>query len=173
MPDTAQPTTVVSVRHREPFDLYIGRRAGRFYASIWGNPFRPSDNDRDDAIQRYRGYLLGRADLLARLPELKGKRLACWCAPKGGVTAADTPYVCHGQVLAELADATADGPMADVLSKADGQAARYDAFLAAARAEPHIAADHTCMRAGDHCAACEEFDGALIEIEKRDRGRIR
>lgn len=70
------------------------------------------------------------------------------------------------------------------LTHADAVAARFDAYLseqerraveAAARAEPHIAANHTCMRAGDHCAACEEFDGALIEIEKRerDRGRIR
>ena len=35
-----------------------------------------------------------RPDLLARLGELRGKRLACWCAPKS----------CHGDVLAELAE---------------------------------------------------------------------
>ena len=35
--------------------------------------------------------------LLARLPELKGKRLICWCAP----------LRCHGDVLHRLANAPA------------------------------------------------------------------
>ena len=34
---------------------------------------------------------------------LRGKTLACWCAPPGGLGAADA-LVCHGQVLAALAD---------------------------------------------------------------------
>ena len=45
----------------------------------------------------YREYLLGRADLLALLPELRGRRLGCWCAPEP----------CHAAVIAELADAGA------------------------------------------------------------------
>jgi hypothetical protein len=45
----------------------------------------------------YREYLLGRADLLALLPELRGRRLGCWCAPAP----------CHAAVIAELADAGA------------------------------------------------------------------
>jgi hypothetical protein len=39
--------------------------------------------------------LLGQPDLLAALPELKGKTVASWCAP----------LACHTNVLAELADA--------------------------------------------------------------------
>jgi hypothetical protein len=38
----------------------------------------------------------GRAKLLQRLPELRGKNLACWCKPG---------EPCHGHVLLELANA--------------------------------------------------------------------
>lgn len=91
-------TTVVRVL-REPYDVYIGR-ANLYHdlpESPWRNPYRIGrDGDRAMVIQRYREYLLGRPDLLARLPELRGKRLACWCRPY---------FLCHGDVLAELADA--------------------------------------------------------------------
>ncbi|MBX6723654.1 MAG: DUF4326 domain-containing protein, partial [Dactylosporangium sp.] len=43
---------------------------------------------------RYEAWLRTRPDLMARLPELRGRVLACWCAPKP----------CHGDVLARLAD---------------------------------------------------------------------
>ncbi len=39
--------------------------------------------------------------LLEYLGELEGKTLACWCAPRGGVTERD-PLACHGQVLLKL-----------------------------------------------------------------------
>ncbi len=78
---------------REPYDVYIGR------PSIWGNPFKlrrgATETERVDCIARYREWLLGKPHLLARLPELRGKRLGCFCAPKR----------CHGDVLARLADA--------------------------------------------------------------------
>jgi hypothetical protein len=73
--------------------------------SIWGNPFRVGDfgiPDQAAAVQRYREWLAGRVagpkhlDLLIRLPELRGKNLACWCKP-------GTP--CHADVLMELANA--------------------------------------------------------------------
>lgn len=74
---------------RDPFDVYIGR------PSIWGNPYvLRHESERAEVIRRYREYLLGRQDLLARLDELRGKRLGCYCAPKP----------CHGDVLAELAN---------------------------------------------------------------------
>ena len=38
--------------------------------------------------------MMGQPALLAALPELRGKRLGCWCAPQA----------CHGDVLAQLAD---------------------------------------------------------------------
>lgn len=78
-------------------DVYIGRE-NRTYglpASKWGNPFRlERESDRPIVLARYRIWLLGEKELLAALPELRGKRLACWCSP----------LACHGDVLAELAE---------------------------------------------------------------------
>ena len=64
--------------------------------SKWGNPFKiGEDGTRDQVIEMYRQYLLGRPDLLAAIPiELKGKVLGCYCKPER----------CHGDVLAEIAD---------------------------------------------------------------------
>ncbi len=74
---------------REPYDVYIGRRRG----SVWGNPYViGKDGDRETVIRKYREYLLSNPTLLAQLPELEGKTLGCWCAPKP----------CHGDVLVEL-----------------------------------------------------------------------
>lgn len=76
---------------REPYDVYVGR------PSPWGNPFRlGNEAQRDEVIARYRAWLLERPELLARVrQELRGKRLGCWCAPRA----------CHGDVLAEVANA--------------------------------------------------------------------
>ena len=83
-------TTVVNKKSGQPYDVYIGR------GSDWGNPFKIGpDQDRATVVARYRDYIAGRPDLLVRLGELRGKRLACFCAP----------LTCHGDVLAELADA--------------------------------------------------------------------
>ena len=58
--------------------------------SRWGNPFHIGrDGDRATVIERYREYLAARADLMAQLDQLRGKVLACWCAPEP----------CHGDVL--------------------------------------------------------------------------
>jgi hypothetical protein len=74
---------------KAPYDVYIGR------PYFWGNPYRVGvDGTREEVISKYREWLLSRPDLLARLPELKGKILGCWCKPQ----------VCHGDVLAELAE---------------------------------------------------------------------
>jgi hypothetical protein len=71
---------------------YVGR------PTSWGNPFRLSlDGTRATVIAKYRKRLLGRPDLLALLPSLKGKALGCFCSP----------LACHAGVLAELANATA------------------------------------------------------------------
>ncbi len=86
---------------KEKYDVYIGRgkcpETGKF--SVWGNPFRIGPNmTREEAIEAYRVWLLSRSPkavrLRARLPELNGKVLGCWCSPRP----------CHGDVLAELAD---------------------------------------------------------------------
>ncbi len=73
---------------RESYDVYIGR------PSTWGNPYEiGKDGDRETVIRKYREYLLSNPTLVAQLPELEGKTLGCWCAPKA----------CHGDVLVELA----------------------------------------------------------------------
>jgi hypothetical protein len=78
--------------------VYIGRRARGLAASKWGNPFSVRRNatreEREEAIAKYREYLLANQELMAALPELRGKDLACWCAPEP----------CHGDVLLELAN---------------------------------------------------------------------
>lgn len=105
-------TVVVNIKSGEPYDLYIGRAMPRMglRGSIWANPFRiDAGCSREQAIEKYRLWLLEQRGLLQLLPSLQGKVLACWCAPKGGVTA-DDPLVCHGQILAGLADELAAAP---------------------------------------------------------------
>ena len=95
-------TTVRNIAHGgydalNPDHVYIGRanRRGGLPASKWANPIAmPSESERHHVIAGYRAYLLRRDDLVAALPELRGKTLYCWCAPKA----------CHGDVLAEFAD---------------------------------------------------------------------
>ncbi len=97
--------------------MYIGRE-NCWYSlagSTWRNPFvlhDPEDSaERAAVVARYRRYLLEeRPDLLEDLPELRGRTLYCFCAPPGGLTAADRPHGCHGQVLADLADGLPEPP---------------------------------------------------------------
>ena len=90
-------TRVVNVRDGGDF-VYIGRAMPVYGLpqSPWANPYKLGPGiGRAEVIAKYRTYILGRPDLLARLPELRGKTLGCWCYP----------YECHGDILAELADA--------------------------------------------------------------------
>lgn len=69
------------------YDVYIGR------GSCWGNPFVIGiHGDRAEVIERYEEWIRRQPHLMARLPELKGKTLACFCAP----------LRCHGEVLLKL-----------------------------------------------------------------------
>lgn len=62
---------------------------------MWGNPFvMGRDGDRAEVIRKYEQHLLSSPALMARLGELKGKTLACFCAPRQ----------CHGHVLAHYED---------------------------------------------------------------------
>lgn len=82
--------------NKEHYDIYIGR------PSKWGNPYTHiSDKDtlaefvvssREEAIEKYRDYILNKPELLEALNELEGKTLGCWCKPKS----------CHGDILLEL-----------------------------------------------------------------------
>lgn len=106
-------TTVVNLKGRRDDPdyadvVYVGRAMHRggwhLTASPLASPYRPGpDGTRAEVIAKYRDYLLGRQDLLALLPGLRGRRLGCWCVPEP----------CHAQVIAELADAaSADEPAA-------------------------------------------------------------
>lgn len=79
--------------------VYIGRR-GQYHTwpeSIWHNPYHVGkDGDREQVCALHKTDLAGKPDLLARICELKGKALGCWCAPNR----------CHGDHLAERANAT-------------------------------------------------------------------
>jgi hypothetical protein len=98
-------TTVVNIKtcpdfnpKANPSDVYIGRYyPGKpfFPASRWRNPFKVGqDGTREGAIEKYRQYILQKPKLLAQIPDLKRKRLGCWCKPKA----------CHGDLLAAWAD---------------------------------------------------------------------
>ena len=83
---------------KEEYDVYIGR------PSKWGNPFSHKEgttaqfktDTREQAVAKYSVWItMGEGKhLLDDLHELKGKTLGCWCMPK----------MCHGQILAILAD---------------------------------------------------------------------
>ncbi len=77
---------------KDVYDVLIDR------TTKWGNPFvLGTDGTRSEVIAKYRDYLLTNKPLMAALPELRGKTLGCWCAPRP----------CHGDVLQELANAPA------------------------------------------------------------------
>lgn len=79
-------TTRVVNRHKEPYDVYIGR------PTIYGNPFHIGpDGTREEVIAKYKEYAQQRFDDKA-LQFLVGKTLGCSCKPKP----------CHGDVLIEL-----------------------------------------------------------------------
>ncbi len=73
--------------------VYVGR------PSSWGNRFVIGrDGDRAAVITKYERWLHGTPHLLARLGELRGHDLVCWCAP----------LACHADVLLRLANASSD-----------------------------------------------------------------
>lgn len=78
----------VNMRH-EPYDVFVAR------PSRWGNPYREGpDGSLDEVLVKYEAYVRSRPDLMNALPELRGKRLGCWCWPKK----------CHADVLARMAE---------------------------------------------------------------------
>jgi len=98
-------TSVVALSGRNPKELhpgeiYIGRNqfqgGWKMSKSIWENPYPVKQHGLVESLRLFREYIRGRPDLMARLPELKGQTLACWCHKnKGG-------NHCHGDVLMGL-----------------------------------------------------------------------
>lgn len=67
----------------------------------WGNPFHIGiDGTREEVVAKHRAWIVTQPDLMARLPELRGKVLGCFCSPLS----------CHGDTLAELANASTGTP---------------------------------------------------------------
>lgn len=89
------PTRVINL-YKEPYDVYIGR------GSKWGNPYTTIQDKEtlaseivetsEEAISKYKEYVLNTPELMESLDELEGKTLGCFCKPKP----------CHGDVLLEL-----------------------------------------------------------------------
>jgi len=82
------------------YDIYIGAGTGASPISkdkcIWANPFTHAKDaaGRRRAAEMYEQWLLSpQQDQLVLLAkkQLKGKVLACWCAPR----------ICHGEALAK------------------------------------------------------------------------
>lgn len=82
--------------------VYVGR------PTIFGNPWY-DDWPPDLCVRMFREWITGRfsmggidkaADIIKRLPDLRGKQLACWCS-------LDKP--CHADVLCELANRERSG----------------------------------------------------------------
>ena len=82
--------------NNEEYDIFIGR------GSKWGNPYthhkdKPTlaefiVDTREEAIERYREYIINNKELMDALPELEGKILGCYCKPLS----------CHGDILLQL-----------------------------------------------------------------------
>lgn len=98
----AKKTTVVRLRRSggkitQGCDLYIGRQQTQggwaLAGSKWANPFTvQACGSAEEACRRYERYVRETPALMKALPELRGKVLGCWCAPRP----------CHGHVLVKL-----------------------------------------------------------------------
>ncbi len=96
------PTRVVNVRV-DAHTTYIGR------PSFWGNPFplpkKATTLERVECLLTYTRWLSDQPRHLDHIPMLKGQHLGCYCAPA----------LCHGDILAYLADNHEQLPMAELL----------------------------------------------------------
>jgi alkylated DNA repair dioxygenase AlkB len=104
---------IVHVNDDQPYDLYIGRKHNRngksIPASIWGNHDRLP-------LHEFEKQVRSNPELMAKLPELKGKVLGCWHR-------IEDYSDCHGSVLLKLVAELGDDqptPIPAVKSYADG-----------------------------------------------------
>ena len=81
---------------KKSYDVYIGRPSkwGNNWSHQQGTPAEFLVATREEAIEKYKEWIMTQPELLADLYELKGKVLGCWCKPKA----------CHGDILVELID---------------------------------------------------------------------
>jgi len=112
--------TRVGHTKRDETDIYIGRGpGGRDMLSTpigkrgWlGNPHTVEDHGREGSIERFRKAFEHRLEndpeFRARVRDLAGKTLGCWCQ----AVDEDAP-ACHGEVIAEHADRLVSGSGGD------------------------------------------------------------
>ena len=111
-------TRVVHVNDNIQGAIYIGRQNyyKRLPGSIWANPYKiGQDGDRVDCINYYRSDLMkfkGLNSLLPKLPELRGKTLACWCRHDGEERT--DANACHGDVLVDLLERYSDDELREL-----------------------------------------------------------
>ena len=101
LPEFEGDTRVVHC-NKELYDIYIGR------PSIWGNPFTHIKDkttkaqfivkSREEAIQKYREWIVTQPELMQQIESLRGKVLGCWCKK----------LPCHGDVLVEILNLQAE-----------------------------------------------------------------
>lgn len=109
-------TTVIHIRDARSGDVYVGRPSGRLPDGVvlmtaFGNPFRLlREGSRPLVIEQYRRHLLASPRLIRMLPQLRGKRLACWCRPRR----------CHADVLVELLDRHTDAELRGMADEIEG-----------------------------------------------------
>ena len=88
---------------RDKYDVDVSRSGpfGNPYSHKLGTRALYMVASREEAVQKYREYILNNKKLMQLLPKLKDKVLGCWCAGPNGLTLND-PIICHGQVLLQL-----------------------------------------------------------------------
>lgn len=107
-------TRVVHVNDNIEGAVYIGRRMNRrsLPQSPFANPFPIAMGTRGAVIEAYRKHFLKSPTLIAQLPELRGKPLACWCRHDGEPRT--EANACHGDVLIGLLERYSDDALRDV-----------------------------------------------------------
>jgi len=133
-------TTVISLKGRihdygptlehAPAGLvYVGRTMTGVRAGGWNLPKHPLHNPYtlrqygtpEAAVAAYIRHLVDRPELLDQARELRGKVLACWCAPD----------ICHANAIAWYANGLDTGQLAERAADLETAAGRVETTLLA------------------------------------------
>jgi len=163
-------TRVVHVNDHVRGAVYIGRAMPRqgLPASKWANPYKIGrDGTRGQVVLKYTEDLLigERRPLLAELPELRGKPLACWCRHDGEITHPPTNG-CHGDTLLYLLSIHTDDELRELAATEPSGVARRQAE-AKIREESLIGQFDTVSRMSEGVSCIKS---AISRISGGDRG---
>ncbi len=87
--------TIVNIKKTQEYDMYMGRENPwlDLKQSKWANPFpMKNEGEREFVLASYEKHIKSSPELIKALPELIGKKLGCYCAPKK----------CHCDILVEI-----------------------------------------------------------------------